>query len=195
MNGIEYLELILRTKSFAGYMRTQGVKEYKYFGGLGVEYKPTLADAAMYVHESLGVKALTGAGIEIDVGGNVIVDGKGVGISALASGKSTRDLTISMWLEDFGTLGMDRLLLEREMDEMFYSGWFAANVIGQISGALLIRNSARVEAEYTQRRIQRHPWWKTLWIRMVEIPSRLRLKWHYRKGGTYDRMAATRGFP
>lgn len=194
MNSIEYLEQALKSKSFAGYMQTQGVKEYKHFGGLGDNYKPTLADAAMYVHESLGAKVLTKAGVELDVGGNVIINGKSIGSGMLAFGKSIRDLTISMWLEDFGTLGMDRLMLEREMDKVFYSGWFTANVKRQITVDLLQQNSARVEAEYTQRRIQRHPWWKTLWIKTIEMPLRLRLKWHYRKGGVYDRMAVTRGF-
>lgn len=51
--GRKHIEDFMRSKSFLGYMQTQGVREYKHFAGLPDDYEPSQSDAAMAMVESL----------------------------------------------------------------------------------------------------------------------------------------------
>lgn len=179
MNAIEYLEKYKNGKAFARYMTTIGVKEYLYFAELGDDFTPTIADAAMALHESLGKEACQKHGFSCDVSGMVIADGVPIGRGKLAHGKATKDLSIAMWLEDVGQLGFSTARLRAEMDEKLWPGWFDANVSNRITVELLTNNSNRSRAEYRQTRPSRNPWWKTLWIRLIETPSRWRVRRHF----------------
>jgi hypothetical protein len=104
-----------------------------------------------------------------------------LGKSHLAQGKFLKDLTISMWLEDIGSLGLSINQLRQEMDAKLGSGWFDNNVGNRITPELLATNGAKAKAELSQPRPTRLPWWKTLWRKLREYPSNRRVRAHYKK--------------
>jgi hypothetical protein len=179
MSNKQDLEKYSKSKPFARYMKSSGVKEYLYFAHVpAIDYVPSLADAAMSLYESIGKYKCADKGIIIDAGGNVSIDGENIGISQLAHGKSNKGITITMWLEDVGQLGFIIDTLKREMDNSLWPSWFDTNVSNKITTDLLRANYRRGEAEYSQQCITRHPWWKTMIIRLKELPSNIRVGVH-----------------
>ena len=181
MSGIDNLTEYMQSKSFRSYMKSSGVVEYKYFAGIDGDYDPSLADAAMSMVESIGKKRSEELGIRCEAGGVVLVDGEMIGRSKLAQGKSCKDLTISLWLEDVGQFGFSIASLKYEMDEKLGDGWFDKNVTPLIDSKLTQQNRARELDEYKQRRETYKPWWKTAYTKLKEWPSRRRVRAHYRR--------------
>ena len=137
------LETFFNSRRFKKYLASRGVKIYRHFGKLPEDYQPTLADAAMAQLESQGAKKVKEDGIVIGVEGAVYVDGNSIGISKLAFGKSSLDLTVSMWLEDVGTVGFNPSDLRREYDELFGTGWFNSVFTGKVTPSLMHTNYSR----------------------------------------------------
>ena len=181
-DAISRVEKFMGSKAFAKYMASDGVREYKHFCELGSDYQPTMADAAASMYESLGARALASIGITQDIGKNWWIGDHRAGPSRLSEGKSRKDLTISMWLEDFGTAGFDVNRLRAEMDAALWSGWFDKNVTSLLSHELSSTNYKRQEDQFLQMSCSRkNPWWRTLFLRIKEAPSNWRVKRHYRK--------------
>ena len=181
MSGMDNLTEYMQSKSFRSYMKSSGVVEYKYFAGIDGDYDPSLADAAMSMVESIGKKRSEELGIRCEAGGVVLVDGEMIGRSKLAQGKSCKDLTISIWLEDVGQFGFSVASLKYEMDEKLGDGWFDKYVTPLIDSKLTQQNRARELDEYKQRRETYKPWWKTAYTKLKEWPSRRRVRAHYRR--------------
>ena len=180
-SAVDHLHEYMRSKSFAGYMKSDGVREYKHFAGIGDDYAPSIADAAMALVESLGKQHCEQLGIKCEAGGVVVADGEVIGRSKLAQGKSCKDLTIQLWLEDVGQMGFSVSVLKYEMDEKLGDGWFDRNVTPLIDKKRVSANRARELAEYAQRKPMYKPWWRTMVTRIAEWPSRYRVRAHYRR--------------
>jgi len=129
---------MLKSKAFNRYMQTEGVRAYKHFAKVNEAYIPTLADAATFKIESIGAKACKDLGFLCTSSCHVVTvpDSCLIGVSKLAEGKSTKstkDLSIQLWLEDIGMFGFSTSQLREEMDMALGEGWFARNVEGLIT--------------------------------------------------------------
>lgn len=132
------------------------------------------------MHESLGSAACQKLGIICEASGMVLFNEKAIGRSELARGKSQMDLSISMWLEDIGQLGFVPSHLRHEMDERLGEGWFNRKVMGRVTMQLLQNNNLRAKLEYSQRSTHKN-WLQTLKTKLMEFPSKMRVKFHYWK--------------
>ena len=125
-------------------MSSRGVMEYKFFMELPEDYIPSLPDAAMALYESHGREQCVIFGFTVDASCAVILldepDNSFLGRSKLAQGKFIKDLSISLWLEDVGTLGFSVSQLREEMDTALWSGWFRDNVDNRIDMELIRKN-------------------------------------------------------
>jgi hypothetical protein len=149
MSNIDSLKKYHSGKSFQRYLKSKGVQEYTYFAHLPNDYSPSMADAAMALFESIGKKqCLDTYGITTDVGGNVFVDGENIGKSEFSRGKSSKDLSIQLWLEDVGTFGFSTSMLRRDMDDVLWDGWFDENVTPLIDKKLLEYNRSKECKEF-----------------------------------------------
>ena len=181
MNSIEYLKREMTSKWFIRYIKSNGVKQYKHFIGLNDEYLPSLADVAMALHESIGKYKCLELGIEFKFNGDVFVDEVLIGRSKLAEGKSLKDLTIQLWLEDVGQFGFSSESIKIQMDKNFGAGWFKNNVEKLITKDLLEKNRSRELKEYQQRGRKIKNSKEILVTRIKEFPTKMKVKFHYFK--------------
>ena len=172
----DLLEKHKKTGAFTRYMKSQGVKEYMHFGHLPKDYKPSLADVAMFLYESRGKLECKKLGFELNSAGNVVSAEGVIGTSYLAMGNTAKGRTIAMWLEDVGLSGFSTYELRNEMDSLLWQGWFDANVTALINIELVTANGKRAREEFNQPARKYHPWWKTMLIRIKEWPSRRRVR-------------------
>jgi len=178
-SAIDILGEYHKSKPFRRYMETDGVREYLYFAGVR-HHQPSIADAAMALHESRGGDWCASRGIEI-TGGHVMANGKDIGVSILAQGKATKGIAIDMWLEEVGTTGFVTSDIRDEVDATLGSGWFDDNVGGLITSKLVRENNNRViQLEISQEQKIHRNTLTEKWIRVIiETPNRWKVKFHY----------------
>lgn len=177
---MRYLDTVRSSKGFRNYLKTQGVKEYKYFASLPEDYYPTDADVAMFAYESFGRMHCLQYEITVDGSGNVFEDGNLIGKSKLAEGKSRKDLTITLWLEDIGQVGFNEHLLRQEMDKALGEGWFFANVGCLATKHLRSENYKRAKDDMTQIPVIKYKSkWQTYKTILKELFPTLRAKLHW----------------
>lgn len=185
MNNFESVMATLKQiKGLKSYVRSIGFKEYVHFGQLGTidSYEMSDADVVMYAFETHGQAYCNDLGINILANKDVVVCGKNVGKSKLAYGKSQKDLTISMWCEDIGQMGVGCGELRNSYDAIFGEGWFDTNVYPRALDSMMENRQRELnDMNKIITRKTRKTFLETMHTRMVEFPSKMRIKFHFWK--------------